>query len=138
MSTKRMLNVQYINKTDGARQRIHYLISLGPRNLPFASARVHPRFVCFLFFFLCGPPCFFSGLCCHIMCLYVLSSVLCCWLRFPHKSNVRFVFISSCLVVSNTYCVVFLCCFSSFCVPYVSSFWIVLFWLPLRYSLAVI
>ena len=61
-----------------------------------------------------------SVLCCHIMCLYVLSSVLCCWLRFPHKSNVRFVFISSCLVVSNTYCVVFLFCYSSSCITYVS------------------
>ena len=28
----------------------------------------------------------------HIMCLYVLSSVLLCPLRFPNKNNVRFVF----------------------------------------------
>jgi hypothetical protein len=36
-------------------------------------------------------------LCCHIMCLYVLSSVLRCALRYPHKSDIRFVFTSSCL-----------------------------------------
>jgi len=52
-----MLNVHYINKTDGARQRIHYLIGLGPRNLPFASARVHPWFASFFCFFLWGPLC---------------------------------------------------------------------------------
>ena len=60
------------------------------------------------------------------MCLYILSSVLSCPLRFPHENDVRFVFTSSCLyesacllyvicvclriVVSNTYCVVFLFC----------------------------
>jgi len=33
-----------------------------------------------------------------IMCLYVLSSVLCCQLRFPHiKNDVWLVFTSSCL-----------------------------------------
>ena len=32
------------------------------------------------------------------MCLYVLSSVLWCPLRFPHGNNVRFVFTSSCLL----------------------------------------
>ena len=52
-------------------------------------------------------------------------------LRFPHKNDVRFVLTSSgleegshfiyvicvclCIVVSNTYCVVFLFCFSSSC-----------------------
>ena len=35
--------------------------------------------------------------CCPIMCLYVLSSVLSCPLRFPHRNDVRFVFTSSCL-----------------------------------------
>ena len=76
-----------------------------------------------------------SYLCSPIMCLYVLSSVLWCPLRFPHKNDVRFVFTSSavvcliyvicvCLriVVSNTYCVAFLLCFSSSCVLYVASF----------------
>jgi hypothetical protein len=72
------------------------------------------------------------------MCLYVLSSVLWCPLRFPHEKDVRFVFTSSCSyegsyliyvigvclrnVVSNTHCVVFLLCCSSSCVQYVSSF----------------
>ena len=37
-----------------------------------------------------------SFLCCPIMCLYVLSSVLWCPLRFPHKNDVRFVSTSSC------------------------------------------
>jgi hypothetical protein len=68
----------------------------------------------------------------YIMCLYVLSFVL--WLQFRIKNDVRFVFTSSCLwegscliyvicdylriLVSNTYCVVFLFCFTSSCVPY--------------------
>jgi hypothetical protein len=62
-----------------------------------------------------------SFLCCPIMCLDVQSSVLWCRLRFPHKNDVRFVFNSSylisvicvCLriVVSNTYCAMFLLCF---------------------------
>ena len=38
----------------------------------------------------------FMFLCCPIMYLYVLSSVLWCPLRFPHKNDVRFVFTSSC------------------------------------------
>jgi len=71
----------------------------------------------------------FSFLCCPIMCLYVLSFVLWCPLRFPHTNDVRFFYlqlfvcltyvICICLriVVSNTYCVVFLLCCSSSCVP---------------------
>jgi hypothetical protein len=65
-------------------------------------------------------------LCCPIMCLYVLNSVLWCLLRFLHENDVRFVFISSCFiyvicaccrkVLSNTYCVLFLFCFSSSCI----------------------
>jgi hypothetical protein len=71
-----------------------------------------------------------------IMCRYVLSSVLCCPLRFPHTHYVRFVFTSSCylegscliyvicvcsrIVMSNTYCVVWI--FSSSCVSYVPNF----------------
>jgi hypothetical protein len=44
------------------------------------------------------------------------------------------------IVVSNTYCVVFLFCLSSSCVPYRCCLFlfIVLFWLPLRYSLTFI
>ena len=42
-------------------------------------------------------------------------------------------------VVFNTYCVVFLVCFSSSCEPYVASFsGLSIFLLPLRYSLAFI
>ena len=76
--------------------------------------------------------------------------------RFLHKNNVSFVFIPSCLqegscliyvicvclhlAVTNTYCVVFLFCFSSSCVPYVASFsgLIVHFLLPLQCSLTFI
>jgi hypothetical protein len=32
----------------------------------------------------------FSFLCCSIMCLYVLSSLLCCPLRCSHKNDVRY------------------------------------------------
>ena len=93
-----------------------------------------------------------SFLCCTIMCLYVLSSVLWCPLRFPHKNDVRFVFTSSCLQegscliyvicvclcigVYNTYCVVFLLCLSSSCVLCTQCCqfpWIVHSWLPLRF-----
>ena len=34
----------------------------------------------------------FSFVCCSIMCIFVLSSVLWCPLRFPHKNDVRFFF----------------------------------------------
>jgi len=44
--------------------------------------------VAHLFSFLCGP----------IMCLYVLSSVSWCPLRFPHKGNIRLVFTSKLFV----------------------------------------
>ena len=78
---------------------------------------------------------FFSS---PIICLYVLSSTLWHPLRFPHENDVRFVFTSNCLyenscliylicvclriVVSKTYCVVFLFCLSSSCLPYVARF----------------
>jgi hypothetical protein len=54
-------------------------------DLPFASS---PRFSC-------GDRVFFC--CCPVMCLYVLSSVLWCPLRYLHTNDVRFVFTSSCL-----------------------------------------
>jgi hypothetical protein len=53
------------------------------------------------------------------MCLYVISSVLWCPLRFPHRHDVC---VCLHIVVSNTYCVVFMFCFSSSCVPYAASF----------------
>ena len=80
----------------------------------------------------------FCFLCCSIVCPYVLSSVLWCSLRFPHKNYVRFVFTSICLydrwyliyvicvylrkVMLNTYCVVFLFSFSSSCVTCFANF----------------
>jgi hypothetical protein len=36
-------------------------------------------------------------LCCPIICLYVLSPVLCCPLRFPYENDGRLVSTSSCL-----------------------------------------
>ena len=72
------------------------------------------------------------------MCLCFPSSVLWCLLRFQHTHDVRFVFTFSCVwylsclicvscvrlskVVSNTYYVVFLLCFSLPFVSYVASF----------------
>jgi hypothetical protein len=57
----------------------------------------------------------FSVLCCPIMCLKVLSSVLWCLLRLSHKNDVLCVFSSRlcvvcgclCVVMSNVYCSVF-------------------------------
>ena len=102
-------------------------------------------------------------MCCSIMCFYVLSSVLWCPLRFPHKKrcSIRlyfqlfrrahilfklFVFVflfclsSSCVPYVASFSGLFLFCFSSSCVPYIASFsaWIMHFWLPLRYSLTFI
>ena len=73
-----------------------------------------------------------------IMCLYVLSSVVWCLLRFLHKtmlflilyvlvggliSYLRYLYLLAySVVVFYTYCLVFLLCFSSSCVPYVASF----------------
>jgi hypothetical protein len=42
------------------------------------------------------------------LCVYVLSSVLWCPLRFPHKIDVRFVFTSSCLLEGS--CLIYLIC----------------------------
>ena len=69
-----------------------------------------------------------------IMCLFFLSSVLWCSLWLLHKNDVQFIFIFNCLfvcscliyvicvslriMVSTTYCVVFLFSFSSSCVSY--------------------
>jgi len=66
-----------------------------------------------------GPCCsFFSFLSCPIMCLYILSSVLWCFIQFLHNNLQLFVgglmayLCCVCLhiVVSNTYCVMFLLC----------------------------
>jgi hypothetical protein len=71
-----------------------------------ASRSVTPEFL----------PRFFGGvrvahlfclLCCPIMWLYLLSSVLYCPLRFPHKNDVRFV--NPQLVVGRT-CIIYVIC----------------------------
>ena len=97
----------------------------------------------------------FSFCCCPIMFLYVLNSILWSPLRFLHRNDVRFAFISSCsyegswliyvinvclcLVVSNTYYVVFSLCFSPSCVPDVACFSGMSFFdCPIRYSLTFI
>ena len=71
------------------------------------------------------------------MCIHVLSYGLRCLLRFPHKTMVGLslppvvcrrdhvlftLFVCLRIVVSQTYRIVFLLCFSSSCVPYVASF----------------
>jgi hypothetical protein len=87
---------------------------------------------------------FLVFLCCPIMYLYILSSVIWCPLRSPHKSHVHFVFTyssfqeRSCLiniicvclrfVVSNTYCVVlFILIVIVLCAKCCQSLWIVYF-----------
>ena len=60
--------------------------------LPFANIGVRPRF-----FVEVRVAHHFSFLCCPIMHLYVLSSVLWCPLRSPHKNDDRFIFTFSCL-----------------------------------------
>jgi hypothetical protein len=62
------------------------------RGLPFASRWVHPRL-----FGGVRDAHMFSALCCPIICLYVLSSVLWCSLRFLHINDVCIVFTSSCM-----------------------------------------
>ena len=74
-----------------------------------------------------------SFLCYPIICLNILSSVLRCPLRFPHKNDVLYV-IYVCLasyIIVFCFCFIFLRLFASF-------LWIVHFWLPLRYSLTFI
>jgi hypothetical protein len=106
----------------------------------------------------------FSFLCCPVMCLRVLSSVLWCPLRFPHKHDDRFIFtpvvcrrdhvfitlfVFVCVQWRPTHIVVcFLFCVSSSCVlctqccqflwivhPCCQFLWIVHSWLFLRFSL---
>jgi hypothetical protein len=66
---------------------------------------------------------FFSFLCCPIMCIDLLGSLLWCSFRLPQKNDARFIFTSSCLLfvfASVKWCpahIVLYFCFSSFCVP---------------------
>ena len=61
-------------------------------SFPVLCSRAHVSFMLYLFVWVHWCPMF-----CHIMCIYVHSSLLWCPLRFPHKNDVRFVFTSSCL-----------------------------------------
>ena len=117
---KNVVRVTKINKYIPC--RVYLLFYLSTNNL------------CFLWFSCKTNPTHLSW---PIMCLYVPSSVRWYPLGFPHKNDFQFVFAWSCLqndschiyvicfclrtVVSNTYCVVFLLCLSSSCVPYVAS-----------------
>jgi hypothetical protein len=99
--------------------------------LPFTSTPVHPRY-----FGGVRVAHLLSFLCCLIMCLYVLSLVLWCPLRFPHETmfgsslplvvdrrdHIYAIGVCLCIVMSKTYCVVFQICFSLSCVPYVDNF----------------
>jgi hypothetical protein len=87
-------------------------------------------------------------ICCAFMCLYILSSVLWCLLRFPHKNDVRFslppvvsgtahvvfaLYVCLHIAVYNTYSVVFFFEWRTLCCQFL---WIAphFFLLPLRYS----
>ena len=88
---------------------------------------------------LSSPPVLWLGPCSSFF-LFFCVFILCV---FPSKNDVRFVFTSSCfyrahvlctllvsvfpIVVSNIYCIVFLICFSSSCVPYVVHLWLAIF-----------
>ena len=74
-----------------------------------------------------------SFLCWPIMCLYALSSVLWCSLRFSHKHDIRFIFIFSylhegtwliyviCVRLRIVVLLFSLCCLSSSCVLFTAS-----------------
>ena len=92
-------------------------------------------------------PAFLVGsvfLCCPIMCLYVLSFVLWCPLRFPHKTmsllpvvcrraHILFTLFSY-SGVQYILCCVFILFFFVFCTLCYQFHWIFHFWLPIRYS----
>ena len=71
--------------------------------LLFTSTWVHKRLLDWLRFTH-----LFSFLCCSIMYLYVVSSVLRCPLRYPHKNYFRVVFTSRCLQKGS--CLMYVIC----------------------------
>ena len=93
-----------------------------------------------------GP--WWSFLCCRIMCLYVLSSVLLCPLRFPHKTMFgsssppvvcrRIHILLTHSGVQYILCYVFGLFFFVLCTLCCQFLWIVHFWLPLQYSITFI
>jgi hypothetical protein len=127
--------------------------------LQFSGIWVHPR--------LFGGSVLLIALvfCVVLFCVFTIW-IPCCDVRYDFRVKTMFglvlppvvcrraycliYVICACLriMLSNTCCVVFLCWFSSSCVPYVASlFWFSsscvshvasLFWLPLRYSLTFI
>jgi hypothetical protein len=110
-------------------------------SVPFASTWVHPCIwwgpCCSLFLFFVFP----------ILCLYALSSVLWCPLRFHYKHDVRFASTSSCLHYIRYLCLlahsgvqhILRCVFSLVLhTLYCQLLWIFHFWLPLLYSLTFI
>jgi len=60
--------------------------------LPSASTWVHPQYLVGSVLLI-----FLIFLCCPTMCFYILSFVLWCLLRYPHKNDVPFIFTYSCL-----------------------------------------
>ena len=66
----------------------------------------------------------FKLICCSIICIYVLTFWVQCYVVwFLNNNYVRFLFTSRCLQKGPCIiCIVFLYCFSSSCVPYVASF----------------
>jgi len=111
--------------------------------LSFASTWVHP-------WLFGGVPAahIFSFLCCPIMYLYVLSSVLWCPLRFPHINGsvrlylqlfvgMRMSYLRYMCLFANSGVHHILCCVFFFvvCTLCCQFLWIVHFWLPIRYSL---
>jgi len=66
----------------------------------------------------------FKLMCCSIICIYVLTFWVQCYVVwFLNNNYVRFVFTSRCLQKGPCIiCIVFLFCFSSSWVPYVASF----------------
>ena len=99
---------------------------------PFASTCVHLRF------FVGSVLLTFLALCAVLLCVFTFI-VPCCAVRYDF--HIKTMFGSSfppvvsrrarvylrymcllCIVVSNTYCVVFFLCLSSFCAPYFAGF----------------
>ena len=92
--------------------------------------------------FLAGSVLLIFLVCFPITCLYVLSPVLCCPWQFSHQYDIQFVFTSSCFWVffahgndQHILHCVFALSFLVLCILCWQFLWIVLFWLPLRYSL---
>jgi len=110
-------------------------------SLPSASRWVHPGWVC--------VAALLSFICCPIMWFYVLSSVLWCPLRCSVRLYLQ-LFVEGCMSylhylclfahsgVQYILCCVFVLFFFVLCTLCCQYICIVVFWLPLRYSLTLI